>query len=70
MQFKKSNNTAETGDPNNEVVETLRQMATSGKNPSATMFWLRCRAGWKPTPENEFAGDDVEMIASSGPEED
>ena len=27
------------------VGQTMFQMATSGKNPAATMFWLRCR-GW------------------------
>ena len=32
---------------NAKVATTMFQMATSGKFPSATMFWLKCRAGWK-----------------------
>lgn len=32
---------------NAKVASTLYQMATSGEYPTATMFWLKCRAGWK-----------------------
>jgi len=32
---------------NAQVAQTLFQMATSGKNALATMFWLRARAGWR-----------------------
>jgi hypothetical protein len=32
---------------NTSVVQTLYKMATSGKHPMATMFWLKCRAGWR-----------------------
>jgi hypothetical protein len=32
---------------NAQVAKTLYQMATSGQCPSATMFWLRFRAGWR-----------------------
>jgi hypothetical protein len=32
---------------NAKVAGTLYQMATSGECPTATMFWLKCRAGWK-----------------------
>lgn len=28
------------------VAQTCYEMATSGKVPSATFFWLKCRAGW------------------------
>jgi len=31
---------------NAAVVATLFQMATSGKNTSATIFWLKSRMGW------------------------
>ena len=34
-------------DANTKVAGTLFQMATSGTCPTATMFWLKCRAGWK-----------------------
>src|SRR3954452_20079703 len=39
------------------VRKTLFQMATSGKHPAATMFWLKTRARWseqgrEPEPED------------------
>ena len=37
---------------NGKVAQALYQMATSGKNVAATVFWLKCRAGWRET--NEF----------------
>ena len=40
---------------NSNVARTLYKMATSGNHPSATMFWLRNRAGWKERPMNEMA---------------
>jgi hypothetical protein len=33
---------------NAAVAQTLFGMATSGRHPSASMFWLANRAGWKP----------------------
>jgi hypothetical protein len=30
-----------------QVGQTLYQMATSGKHPAATIFWLKTRAGWR-----------------------
>ncbi len=30
-----------------KVLNTAYDMATDGKNPSMTMFWLKCRAGWR-----------------------
>src|ERR1700676_5048790 len=38
---------------NSAVAQTAYQMATSGKCPAATMFWLKCRAGWKERPGPE-----------------
>src|SRR3954452_22469158 len=32
---------------NARVAQTLYQMATSGKNALASMFWLKARAGWR-----------------------
>ena len=32
---------------NTRVGQTLYQMATSGKHPAATIFWLKVRAGWR-----------------------
>jgi hypothetical protein len=31
---------------NTQVGQAMYQMATSGKSPQCTMFWLRNRAGW------------------------
>jgi hypothetical protein len=38
---------------NANVARTLYQMATSGESPAATIFWLKCRAGWKERPSLE-----------------
>jgi hypothetical protein len=32
---------------NSKVAETAYQMAISGKCPVMTIFWLKCRGGWK-----------------------
>jgi hypothetical protein len=32
---------------NTQVGQTLFKMATSGKHPAATIFWLKTRAGWR-----------------------
>lgn len=32
---------------NSKVAETAYQMANSGKCPVMTIFWLKCRGGWK-----------------------
>jgi hypothetical protein len=40
---------------NSKVAKTLFDMATSGQVPAATMFWLKCRAGWKERPMFEPA---------------
>ena len=32
---------------NFKVAKALLTMATSGEHPAATMFWLKCRAGWR-----------------------
>ena len=38
---------------NSNVAKTLYQMATSGEHPSATIFWLKARMGWKDRPAFE-----------------
>src|SRR2546425_6645488 len=35
---------------NAKVAQTAYQMATSGKYPWATAFWLKARAGWNDQP--------------------
>jgi hypothetical protein len=37
------------------VSQTLYKMAMSGKNIVATLFWLKCRAGWKERSVLELA---------------
>ena len=44
---------------NSKVAETAYQMAISGKCPVMTIFWLKCRGGWK---EKEHAGLKVVAI--------
>ena len=36
---------------NAKVARTLFKMATSGTCPAATIFWLKCQAGWREGPE-------------------
>lgn len=36
---------------NSMVADTCFEMATSGKNIAATIFWLKARAGWRDQPE-------------------
>jgi len=42
-------------DANAQVAKTLFEMAKSGKQPLATMFWLKVRAGWRDRPAFEPA---------------
>ena len=37
-----------------KVAETAFAQAVSGENPAMTMFWLKCRAGWKETSRHEI----------------
>jgi hypothetical protein len=34
-------------DANATVAQTAFQMAISGKHPLMTMFWMKCRGGWR-----------------------
>jgi hypothetical protein len=53
--FRRELNVASTK-ANSAVAQTLYQMATSGKCPAATMFWLKCRAGWKEISVMQHSG--------------
>src|SRR6266481_3856407 len=50
---------------NSKVAETAYQMATSGKCPTMTIFWAKCRNGWK---EREHAGLKLVAINQKPPE--
>lgn len=41
---------------NAKIAETLYNIALSG-NPSACMFWLKTRAGWREVQKMELAGE-------------
>ena len=45
---------------NTQVAQTMFRMATSGKSPASTMFWLKCRAGWR---QNAGAGRETKEIS-------
>ena len=34
-------------DANAQVAQAMYKMATSGEFPAATIFWLKCRGGWR-----------------------
>jgi len=53
---------------NSAVAQTLYKMATSGTYPAATMFWLKCRAGWKETNVLQHSGPNGGPIQISNDE--
>jgi hypothetical protein len=53
---------------NSAVAQTAYQMATSGKWPAATIFWLKCRAGWKETNVLQHSGPNGGPIQISNDE--
>ena len=55
---------------NSTVAQTLYKMATSGNYPAATMFWLKCRAGWKETNVLQHSGPNGGPIQISNDELD
>jgi len=48
---------------NAKVAESLYKQATSGKNVTASIFWLKTRARWKETQRHEHTGANGEPIA-------
>ncbi len=40
---------------NTKVTESLYRMAVSGKHPSATFFWMKCRCNWSELGMDEKA---------------
>ncbi len=52
----------------NNVTKTAYEMAKSGKIPSMTMFWLKCRQNWREVQSVELTGRDgkpLEVIGKS-----
>lgn len=52
---------------NINVMQTLYQMAISGKDFGATKFWMKNRMGWgkkpeKPSPPAQLSGDKIDLF--------
>lgn len=56
------------------ITNTAYRLASSGRHPAMTMFWLKCRERWKETSVHELSGPDGKPIetkdASTIPEAD
>lgn len=52
---------------NAKVAATLFQMATSGKDTTASIFWAKSRMGWSTTQEIDHKNDGGEFDESSRP---
>jgi predicted transcriptional regulator len=39
-----------------KVAQSLFQMATTGKNVAAAIFWMKCRGGWREKTQVEHTG--------------
>jgi hypothetical protein len=39
---------------NAKVAQTAFQMASSGQHPVMTIYWLKCRAGWKESRDSSL----------------
>ena len=46
-----------------KVAQSLFQMATSGKNVAAAIFWMKARAGWREKHAVEVTGADGQALA-------
>jgi hypothetical protein len=54
-KYFQSELTRGTAEANRQVAQSLYRQATSGKCPAASMFWLKCRAGWRERKEYDQA---------------
>ena len=51
-----------------KVAQSLFQMATSGKNVAAAIFWMKARAGWREKHELQVTTKPADMNALSDEE--
>lgn len=51
-------------DLDRQVMDTAFKMATDGKSPAMTIFWLKARVGWKESQRIEHTGKDGSPIAT------
>src|SRR5205823_8822515 len=58
-----------------KVAQTLFQMATSGQNTAASIFWMKARAGWREKhevtirperPVSEIPDEELERLVRQG----
>ena len=47
---------------NAQVGATLFRLATSGRCPAATIFWMKCRLEWRETNRLEHTGPDGKVL--------
>jgi hypothetical protein len=47
---------------NHAVARKLFELATKGKNVTAMMFWLKCRAKWNMNPASDWMDEDVDVV--------
>jgi hypothetical protein len=53
-------------DANARVAESLFQMAVRDKVPSAAIFWLKVRAGWRDHDAVSIGGDGSQIVVMTG----
>ena len=46
-----------------KVAQSLFQMATTGKNVAAAIFWMKARAGWKEKHEVQVTTNPIELMS-------
>ena len=46
-----------------KVAQSLFQMATTGKNVAAAIFWMKARAGWKEKHEVQVTTNRIELMS-------
>ncbi len=50
-----------------KVAQSLFQMATTGKNVAAAIFWMKARAGWREKHDLELTGKDGAPLVPPAP---
>ena len=53
-----------------KVAQTAFSQAVTGQNPAMTMFWLKCRAGWKDTRVHEVKTTTIEDLVNGATEKE
>lgn len=48
-----------------KVAQSLFQMATTGKNVAAAIFWMKARAGWREKHEVQVTTDPIKLMSDA-----